>query len=201
MLPIKSKYKIAKRLGARIFEQTQTQKFALSEARFKKTRRSVRGMSDYGRQLLEKQRVRFTYGLTERQLYNYAHAAYEFPNPAQALHEMLEMRADSIAYHSGLSPTRRAARQAISHGHFAINGRRVTVPSYRLRVGDTLAVREGSRSSSLFGSIEREPQLQTLPPWLKRMEDGLSIRVITQPQYSPTETPFDYAAVFEFYSR
>ena len=72
MLPIKSKYKIAKRLGPAIFEQTQSQKFALSDARHKKVRRSSRGGSDYGRQLLEKQRVRFTYSLSERTLANYA---------------------------------------------------------------------------------------------------------------------------------
>ena len=78
MLIIKSKYKIAKRLGAGIFEQTQSQKFALSEARSaaSKKSRGPRGGSDYGRQLLEKQRVRFTYGLSEKQLANYAESAF-----------------------------------------------------------------------------------------------------------------------------
>src|SRR3990167_4049962 len=86
MLLIKSKFKIAKRLGAAIFEKTQSQKFALSEARSaanKRNSRGGRGGSDYGRQLLEKQRVRFTYGISERQLSNYAEAAYTQPDPSK----------------------------------------------------------------------------------------------------------------------
>lgn len=96
MLPVKSKYKIAKRLGAAVFDKTQTPKFALSEARTVKKR--GRGLSDYGKQLLEKQRVRFTYGITEGQLYNYAKKAFEDKNPSAALHMMLEGRIDSTIY-------------------------------------------------------------------------------------------------------
>jgi ribosomal protein S4 len=92
MLIVKSKYRIAKRLGAGVFDQTQTQKFALAEANT--TKSAARGQSDYGRQLLEKQRVRFTYGLSERQLSNYAKEAYLAKDPSATLHKMLEMRAD-----------------------------------------------------------------------------------------------------------
>src|SRR3989344_3101931 len=104
MLPIKSKYKIAKRLGAAIFEQTQTQKFALSDARFKKSRPRGRGASDYSRQLLEKQRVRYTYGLSETQLSNYVKEAYTAADPGTTLHRLLEMRVDSIVYRAALAP-------------------------------------------------------------------------------------------------
>src|SRR3990167_9722778 len=90
MLIIKSKYKIAKRLGAAVFEQTQTQKFALSEARAKAKPRGRRGGSDYGRQLIEKQRVRYTYGLSEKHLSNYVEKAMHAQNPSAALHKMLE---------------------------------------------------------------------------------------------------------------
>ena len=97
MLPVKSKYKIGKRLGPAIFEQTQTQKFALSEARAAvKKKRGGRGGSEYGRQLLEKQRVRFTYGISERQLSNYAKVAYEEANPSKALHQALEERLEQL---------------------------------------------------------------------------------------------------------
>src|SRR3989344_4578795 len=130
MLTIKSKYKIAKRLGPAIFEQTQSQKFALSDARHKKARRSSRGGSDYGRQLLEKQRVRFTYSLSERTLANYAEEAYGAGDPGTVLHRLLEMRADSIVYRAALAPTRRAARQLVSPGHLVANGQRITTPSY-----------------------------------------------------------------------
>src|SRR3989344_2749490 len=170
MLPIKSKYRIAKRLGANIFEQTQTQKFALSEARGgKRLQRGKRGASDYNRQLLEKQRVRFTYGLKERELSNYAKRAYIEKDPSQALHTMLEMRADSIAYRSGLATTRRAGRQMVSHGHILVNGKRITSPSYRVKKGDVIEVRQGSRKSPLFAPLTdagAEKSGRTPPQWL-----------------------------------
>ena len=77
--------------------------------------------------------MRFTYGLSERQLSNYAKKAYEQPDPGVALHRMLEMRADSVAYRSGIAPTRRAARQLVSHGHIVINGVRITTPSHHIK--------------------------------------------------------------------
>jgi small subunit ribosomal protein S4 len=135
MLLIKSKYKVAKRLGASVFEKTQTQKFALSAARNpKKPSRGGRGGgSDYGKQLLEKQRVRFTYGLSERQLSNYAEKAFQEKDPGAALNASLETRADNVVYRAGLALTRRAARQIVSHGHILVNGTRITIPSYHVR--------------------------------------------------------------------
>lgn len=204
MLPIKSKYKIAKRLGAGIFEQTQTQKFALSEARAKvKVRRGGRGGSDYGRQLLEKQRVRYTYGLSERQLSNYAKKAYTAAEPSVTLHRMLEMRADSIVYRSGLAPTRRAARQMVSHGHLTIKGKRITTPSHHLKKGDVLSVREGSRQSPLFVGLTEEEGKNTraLPSWISLDLGAMKIEIMGEPTYTPAETTLDYPTVFEFYSR
>ena len=205
MLLIKSKFKIAKRLGAAIFEKTQSQKFALSEARSaanKKTR-GGRGGSDYGRQLLEKQRVRFTYGISERQLSNYAKVAYTQPDPSASLHCALEMRADSDAYRAGLLPTRRAARQAVSHGHIIVNGKRTTVPSYRVRKGDVVSVREGSRRSPLFsGLLENKAEnTRSIPAWLTVDLSLLQAEVVGEPTYNTVETGLDYATVFEFYSR
>ena len=202
MLRVKSKYKIAKRLGPSVFEQTQSQKFALSDARFKKSRRSSRGSSDYGRQLLEKQRVRYTYGLSETQLHKYANDAYSAADPSTTFHRFLEMRADSIIYRGGFAPTRRAARQIVSHGHILINNRRITTPSYRVQKGDSLAVREGSRRSPLFANLnDEERERRAIPPWLTADVGSLKIEVVGEPSYSPAETMLDYSTVFEFYSR
>ncbi|MDO8576276.1 MAG: 30S ribosomal protein S4 [bacterium] len=203
---IKSKFKIAKRLGAAIFEKTQSQKFALSEARSaanKKHSRGGRGGSDYGRQLLEKQRVRFTYGISERQLSNYAEAAYTQPDPSTSLHRSLEMRADSAAYRAGLLSTRRAARQAVSHGHITINGRRITVPSHRVKKGDVIGIREGSRQSPLFaGLLENKAEnTRTVPSWLDVDLNLLQATVVGEPAYNTVETGLDYPTLFEFYSR
>jgi small subunit ribosomal protein S4 len=205
MLLIKSKFKIAKRLGAGVFEKTQTQKFALSEARSaanKKGRRQ-RGGSDYGRQLLEKQRVRFTYGISERQLSNYAQGAFAETDPSMSLHRALELRADSAVYRAGLAPTRRAARQAVSHGHFTVNGKRITTPSYHLREGDVIAVREGSRQSPLYaGLAENKPENgRAIPQWLTVDLNLLKAEVTGEPAYSAIEAGLDYSTVFEFYSR
>lgn len=205
MLLIKSKFKIAKRLGAAIFEKTQTQKFALSEARSpaKKSRGGRGGGSDYGRQLLEKQRVRFTYGISERQLSNYAEAAFAETDPSASLHRALEMRADTASYRAGFAPTRRAARQMTSHGHITINGKRITTPSYRVRKGDVIAVREGSRQSPLFAGLaeNKAENPRAVPAWLGVDLNLLKAEVLGEPSYNQTEVGLDYPTVFEFYSR
>jgi len=202
MLPIKSKYKVAKRLGAQVFEQTQTQKFALSDARFKKSKPRGRAGSDYNRQLLEKQRVRFSYGLSEGQLSKYVEESYGEADPSATLHKILELRADSVVYRAGISPTRRAARQLVSHGHILVNGKRITTPSYRLKKGDTLTVREGSKKSPLFAPKTAESEGgQRLPSWLDFDAGALKIDITGEPLYVPTEGTTDYTTVFEFYSR
>lgn len=202
MLQIKSKYKIAKRLGNQIFEQTQTQKFALAEARVKKPRGGRGGKSDYGRQLLEKQKVRFTYGIQEKQLANYAEAAFATKNPSESLHRALELRLDSAAYRAGFALTRRGARQMTSHGHLLVNGKRITTPSYRLQIGDTITVREGSRSSTLFAHMQNEEaSARTVPAWISVDVKSMVAKINGEPAYAASEIPLDYPAVFEFYSR
>ena len=138
------RYKTAKRLGATVFEKAQTQKFAMSAERSEKNKRRGRGrQSEYGKQMLEKQKVRMTYGLTERQFRNYvrkslaAHSA----KPSDLLHELLELRLDNVIWRLGLVPTRRAARQMVSHGHVMVDGKKSRVPSQALSVGDRVSVR------------------------------------------------------------
>lgn len=204
MLIVKSKYKIAKRLGAGVFDQTQTQKFALSEARSRESKKGGRrGGSDFGRQMLEKQRVRFTYGLLERQLYNYVQKAMHAKNPSLALFAMLESRADNVLYRSGLAPTRRAARQAVSHGHVLINGKRTRVPSYTLKEGDKLTIRDGIRKSSLYAGLsEAKPEdRRSVPQWLETDLAQLSAEVKKQPACTAADSGLDLGTVFEFYSR
>src|SRR3990167_9212382 len=201
MLIVKSKYKIAKRRGAGVFDQTQTQKFSLSEAR-SRTKKMRRSGSDYGRQLLEKQRVRFTYGLSEKHLSNYVEKAMHAQNPSAALHSLLEMRIDNAMYRAGFASTRRAARQMVSHGHIVINGQRTTVPSHRLKKGDVLTVREGSKQSSLFGHLaEGEDKLRATPRWISVDPTLIKVEILQEPIYGPAETTIDYKTVFEFYSR
>jgi len=203
-MKIGPKFKIAKRLGAPIFEKTQTQKFAASAARVSsRVKKNVRPgqMSDYKRQLIEKQKMRFTYGITEKQLRKYVDEAIQkSANPTAFLMMRLESRLDNVAFRLGLAKTRRAARQMASHGHLVVNGRKMTIPSHQLKTGDVVSVREGSRASQLFAHLNEEAAIST-PAWLKLDQKKMEGKIESQPIYEPAETLFDPEQVFEFYSR
>ena len=197
------KFKIAKRLGAPLFEKTQTQKFALSEARGgKRGRRRPGNISDYKRQLTEKQKMRFSYGISEKQLRRYVSEAVERGGqPIATLMARLEMRLDNVVYRLGLAKTRQMARQMVAHGHVTVNGKKYTIPSHKVRVDDVIAVREGSRNTKLFESLADTHESAGVPNWLKFDVKKLSGTVTGIPSYEPSETLFDPEQVLEYYSR
>lgn len=204
-LPMKigPKFKIAKRLGAPIFEKTQTQKFELSLARGgRRTNRRPGQASDYKKQLIEKQKMRFTYGITEKQLRRYVDLAVEKSNqPVALLMERLESRLDNVIYRLGLAKTRRLARQIASHGHVCVNGRKMTIPSHKVTPGDVISVREGSRQTGLFVNIAETHEAVGVPAWLTFDVKKLEGTMKSLPIYNPSETLFDPEQVLEFYSR
>lgn len=202
-MKIGPKFKIAKRLGAPIFEKTQTQKFELSVARGGNRNQRRRGqMSDYKRQLIEKQKMRFSYGITEKQLRRYVDEAVEKSNqPVSLLMERLESRLDNVIYRLGLAKTRRLARQIVSHGHVVVNGKKITVPSHKVKVGDVVSVREGSKQSGLFIELADKHEMAAVPAWLTFDVKKLEGTVKSAPVYNPAETLFDPEQVLEFYSR
>jgi small subunit ribosomal protein S4 len=200
------KYKIAKRLGASVFEKTQTQKFALSEARKSKIRkmgRRPRNISDFGKQLLEKQKVRFTYGITEKQFRNYIDAVLGMHgvNPAEELHKALERRLDNVVARATLATTRRGARQMVSHGHITVNGKKITVPSHKVKIGDVIGVREGSKSAPLFEGASDRMAGATILGWLTSNPKDLAVTVADLPGFVATEAAGDLTSVISFYSR
>lgn len=203
-MKIGPKFKIAKRLGAPIFEKTQTQKFELSQQRggFQNRGRRPGQMSDYKRQLIEKQKMRFTYGVSEKQLRRYVNEAVEKSNqPVALLMERLESRLDNVVYRMGLAKTRQMARQMVSHGHFVVNGKKMTVPSHKVKINDIISVREGSRTSTLFQSVKDNYETAGVPAWvsfdIKKMEGTMK----AAPVYEPAQTLFDPEQVMEYYSR
>jgi len=202
-MKIGPKYKIAKRLGASVFEKTQTAKFALAQERGGKTKRRGRGPTEFGKQLLEKQKVRITYGLSEKQFSGYVREAMSSHGavPADVLHKLLEIRLDNVVYRLGLASTRRAARQMASHGHIMVNGRKTTIPSRRMTVNDKISIREGSRSSVLFEGFAERFAERTLPSWLswnpKTMEGGMQ----EMPTTAANDAAGDLSSVLSFYSR
>lgn len=203
------KFKLCKRLGSAVFEKCQTQKFMLSEARSaasakKKKRGGARGGSDFGAQLLEKQKARYMYGLTEKQFSRYVHEAMEKKgsDSVRGFIARLEARLDNVTFRLGFAKTRRQARQLVAHGHISVNGRKVTVPSFEVKAGDVVAIRSESRGSALFSSAKEEAIERTLPSWLKPQEgDVLAGTLVEAPQLSATEVPFDPAIIIQFYSR
>lgn len=198
------KYKICKRLGASVFEKCQTQKFQVAEARAPRRTRAKRGGGgDYGAQLLEKQKARFTYGLTESQFSRYVHEAMEKKGKesTSSLLTRLESRLDNVIFRSGLVKTRRAARQLVSHGHVTINGRRMTVPSHFVQTGDKVGIRQESRGSALFANRTEQLADQKTPHWMTMEEGGMAFTVTQTPSVGETESPFNPAVIIQFYSR
>lgn len=199
------KYKICKRLGSSVFEKCQTQKFVLAEERHNKGRRRSggRGLSDYGKQLLEKQRVRYTYGISEKQLVRYVRTATEqnATDPAQSLIVQLESRLDNAVYRMGLAATRALARQMVSHGHITVNGRKVTIPSYSLKEGETIAVREGSRDKKLFSELTEKLKDHAGVSWIQFDPQTKEGNVTGHPAGDTRELGFDVRTVLEYYSR
>lgn len=202
-MKIGPKFKIAKRLGAPIFEKTQTQKFALSEARGGRMKKRRPGaMSDYKRQLIEKQKMRFSYGISEKQLRRYVdEAVSKSHQPIALLIARLESRLDNVVYRAGLAKTRQMARQMVSHGHITVNGRKLTIPSHRMRVGDEISVREGSKSAKLFENFTENHESAGVPNWITFDAKKLTGSLTAEPTYEPSETLFDPEQVLEYYSR
>ena len=158
--------------------------------------------SEYGRQLLEKQKARDMFGLSERQfkrLYSAASASQE--QTGDMLLSLLERRLDNVLYRAGFAFTRLQARQFASHGIFMVNGSRVTSPSYRLKEGDKIEVRSKTKSSPVFSPILEAHEKYMPPSWLKVDANKLTIEVVGTPQGDDFEQAIDVRQVIEYYSR
>jgi small subunit ribosomal protein S4 len=198
----KPKYKTARRLGANIFDKTQTQKFAEKEAR-KKIVKRPRPKSDFGLQMIEKQKAKMTYGVSERMFAKYVKSILEKAgaNSPEKLISILESRLDNVIYRLGFAPTRQAGRQMVSHGHIKVNGLKITIPSYAVSIGDVITIRESSAGKPLFATLAEKLKTQTYPSWLTLDITKNVAKVQGAPKLAVLETNFDPAAVLNFYSR
>ncbi len=196
------KYKIARRLGATVFEKTQNQKYAIRATK-KAENAGRKGIkSEYGLGMLEKQKARYSYGITSKQFGKYVKQAIEKRgNSSELLIRTLEGRLDNVALRSGFAPTRQAARQLVSHGHLTVNGKIVTIPSYEVSVGDVISIREGSKKKALFATLDERLKTVKIPSWLKLNFDKKEITVDGIPNAPESELLFNVGAVLEFYSR
>jgi len=202
-MKIGPKYKIARRLGRSVFEKTQTAKFALSTEKKNGHVDGIRSRSNYGSQLLEKQKARFTYGITNTQLGKYAFKVIDskVKNQEEMLFVNLEKRLDNVVLRSGFSQTRRQARQLVSHGHIRVNGVKNKVPSYSVKEGDVIEVKESSRDKALFTDLDERVKDLNVPTWIKVDYKTFKITISGQPTYNQREIHFRLGDVLQFYKR
>ena len=162
-----------------------------------------RKQSEYAMQLQEKQKVKFIYGILEKQFRAYYEKAAKAPGiTGENLLVTIERRLDNVVFRLGFVMTRREARQAVSHGHFTVNGRRVDIPSYLVSPGDVIEVREGSRNSVMFKRLLGEDAIFiTAPQWLAREKNTLKGTVTKLPAREDIDFPVEETLIVELYSK
>lgn len=201
-MKIGPKYKIARRLKAPIFEKTQTQKYALREGRKPKGKRSFsRPKTDFGIQMNEKQKARMFYCVSEKQFAKYVNQALakKTDSPAVSLLKSLEHRLDNVIWRAGILPTHLSARQAVSHGHFLVNGKKVYVPSFSVKAGDKITIREGSRASKLFNKTEEKETKE--PDWMTWNDKSSELLIKSSSPSEISDLLFDLGQVIGYYQR
>lgn len=163
-----------------------------------------RKQSEYATQMNEKQKVKFIYGVQEKQFRAYYEkAARQAGISGENLLTALERRLDNVVFRAGFAMTRREARQLVSHGHFQVNGKTVNIPSFQVKMGDTIEVRDASRSSVKFKRFLGEDAIiATLPAWLERPnKDELKAVVVRMPERADIDFPVEEHLIVELYSK
>ena len=158
--------------------------------------------SEYAMQLTEKQKVKFVYGIQEKQFRNYYEKASRMEgNTGEVLLSLIERRLDNVVYRLGFANTRRQARQLVNHGHFTVNGNRVNIPSYLIKAGDVIAVSEKASSNAFFKSLKEADAFVAAPKWLDRDKNTLQGKVVAMP--TKADIDFDIAVhlIVELYSK
>lgn len=211
------KYKICRRLGSRVFGKCETTKFSISgsgQMQKKPGGRRPKQLSEYGQQLLEKQKARYTYLLKERQFATYVKRVRDHrldastgETPNAVLYKALESRLDNVVFRLGLAPSRAAARQMVTHGHIVVNGRRLNVPSHQLKSGDVVAIRPQSlrlgiaKQAENNAATENAQKGRNVPTWLSYNEEKREGKLVASPLYGEMASDLNFGAILEFYSR
>ena len=158
--------------------------------------------SEYAAQLTEKQKVKFVYGIQEKQFRNYYEKAARMEgNTGELLLTFVERRLDNVVYRLGFANSRRQARQLVNHGHFTVNGSRVDIPSYLVKPGDVVAVCEKSVSNNFFKKLKEDDAFVAAPQWLDRDKNALQGKIVAMP--TKADIDFDIAVhlIVELYSK
>lgn len=173
-----------------------------SKSTKRQPKQSRRKQSEYGMQLNEKQKVKFIYGVLEKQF----HAYYEKAERKQGitgeiLLQELERRLDNVVFRMGFANTRREARQLVNHAHFIVNGKRVNIPSYQVKPGDVVAVSEKSRSTTKFKSLLEENGKKVCPKWIEKANDSFEGKIVAMPARDDIDYDVAEHLIVELYSK
>lgn len=200
--------KTCRRLGESLCgrEKCAYKKRPYAPGKLDSERKHRSNLSEYGEQLRAKQKMRHTYGLMEKQFAIYvknATASHESgegsATPAIKLARLLESRLDNLVYRSGFALNRALARQMVSHGHIIVNGRRINIASHQVKIGDIIAIREGSKSTKLFTNLEEK--LTAMAPSYVVTVNPKTFEATVKAQVREVEPMFDTQKVLEYYSR
>ncbi len=166
------------------------------------SKKSKPRLTPYGLQLREKQKAKIYYGMSESQFRQYFETASgKTGDTGVMMQQYLEMRLDNVVYRLGLVHSRQTARELVSHGHFSVNGKKVTIPSYQVRVGDTVAVRDVKVKSAYFVNLPKVMERYQAPQWLSADSKKLEGKVVSIPTPEDAAPVYDMKSIVEFYSR
>ena len=161
-----------------------------------------RKQSEYGRQLAEKQKVKFIYGVLEKQFLGYyTKAVRKRGITGEIMLQELERRLDNVVFRMGFASTRREARQLVNHGHFTVNGKRCNIPSAQVKVGDVIAVCQKSQSSVKFKTLLEEYGKKATPKWIERTADTFEGKIVALPAREDIDYEVSENLIVELYSR
>ena len=205
---IDAKCKLCRREGMKLFlkgDRCYTDKCAMARRAYapgQHGQNNRRKLSEYGLQLREKQKARRFYGVLESQFEHY----FEIANKASGitgenLLAILESRLDNVVYRSGFASSRPEARQLVSHAHFTVNGRKVNIPSYLLKAGDVISIKENSRGSDKFKAVLEATGSKTAPDWLDLNRDKFEAKMVTAPTRDSVDLQVEEHLIVELYSK
>lgn len=160
-------------------------------------------ITNYGKQLKEKQKAKRIYGVLELQFWNYFEKAKsKVGNTGELLFRLLESRLDNTVYRLGFATSRRASRQMVSHGHIRVNGKKVNIPSYQVKVGDVISLSDrANKKTGYAGVAARVKKAENIPAWLSVSLDKVEGKVTSQPKLGDIAVNIDWRTIVEFYSK
>lgn len=165
-------------------------------------KRANRKMSEYGLQLREKQKAKFIYGVLEKPFRNYYKKAQKKPGQTgENLMIMLETRLDNVIFRMGFARTRKEARQIVDHKHVLVNGKQVNIPSYLIKVGDVIEIKEDCKGSQRYKDIIEVTGGRTVPAWVEVDQDNLKGEIKELPKREEIDVPVDEMLIVELYSK